>query len=219
MTKKISIKIFIGLFLLIAAVALFATPQFSSAIELGQASVIASRCNLYTNADFESEKVTILDSEQQPVLITLKLNDVVTVNEVSGNFAHVTTAKQINGWIYKYYLSQNAERNIYPVFNGTITNDTVIYDTDKQSTGILATKGSRIYLYQGFDKSSEYTAVQIALEDSSLFTGFIPTADIEPDGISKMLIVAITVIAAAVTIVLSLVFIRKKQKKKKEKKA
>lgn len=203
--------------MLIVLFATIATPQFSSALELGQASIIASRCNLYSQADFSSDKVTVLDSEEQPVLITLRLNDTVVVNEISGDFAYVSTNKNVDGWIYKYYLSQNTERDVYPVFNGTITKDTVIYDVDKQSTSILATQGTRIYLYEGFDKGSEYTAIQIALEDSSLFTGYISTADIEPDGISKMLIVAITVIAAAVTIVLSLVFIRKKKKKKKEK--
>lgn len=218
MTRKITANIFIALCLLILSFASFTTPYCISALELGQASVIASHCNLYSQANFEGEKVTILDSEEQPVLITLKLNDAVTVNEISGDFAHVTTQKNIDGWIYKYYLSQNAERDLYPVFNGTITKDTVIHDIDKQSTGMLATKGTRIYLYQGFDKNQDYTAVQIALADSSLYTGYISTNDISPDGISKMLIVAITVIVAAVTIVLSLVFIRKKKKNKQEKK-
>ncbi|MBQ8444715.1 MAG: hypothetical protein IJX25_05130, partial [Clostridia bacterium] len=92
-----------------------------------------------------------------------------------------------------------------------------IYDIDMTSTGQLVKAGSRIYIYDGFDKNNKLTAVQVVLEDTSLYVGYIATADVEPDGVSKMLIVAITVIIAAVTIVLSLVFIKKKKKKKEKK--
>ncbi|MBO5394294.1 MAG: SH3 domain-containing protein [Clostridia bacterium] len=217
MTKKLFSKLFIGLCLLFTLVGSFAAPKLSSALELGHAFVIASRCNLYQEAKFDSDKVTVLDEEEQPVLITLKLNDTVTVNDTQDDFAFVTTEKGAQGWVYKFYLSQNTSPDIYPVFNGSVRKDTVIYDIDKNSTGELALAGSRVYLYEGYDKKSEYTAVQIALADSSLFTGYISTADIEPDGVSKMLIVAITIIAAAATIILSLVFIKKKRKKKEKK--
>lgn len=56
-------------------------------------------------------------------------------------------------------------------------------------------------------------AVQIVLEDGSLYNGYMLKADIEPDGISATLIVGITIIVAVATIILSLLFIKKKKKK------
>ncbi|MBQ8792703.1 MAG: SH3 domain-containing protein [Clostridia bacterium] len=218
MTKKICGKLMLMLCLAVLLVAGISTPQlYSHALSLGQASVIATKTSLYTSADFSSEKVTILDEDEQPVLITLKLNDSVEISQIQEDFAYVTTSKGYTGWMYKYYLSQNDAQDVYPVFNATIRTDTIIYDIDKTSTSQLALAGSRVYIYDGFDKNQEYTAVQVVLEDTSLYVGYIATADVEPDGVSKMLIVAITVIIAAVTIVLSLVFIKKKKKKKEKK--
>ena len=195
-----------------------ASHLISNAIETGQATIIATKTNLYSSADFSSEKVTILDEDEQPVLITLKFNDIVTINEIQEDFAYVKTEQGVDGWIYKYYLSQTPSQAVYPVFNATIRKDTIIYDIDKANSGNLAMAGTRVYIFNGYDKKEDLTQVQIVLEDTSLFVGYIATEDLEPDGVSKMLIVAITVIAAAVTIILSLLYIKKKIKKKKKRK-
>ena len=84
-----------------------------------------------------------------------------------------------------------------------------------KDTGLIAKKDTRIFIYSGFNEKKQYTPVQLVLEDGSLYNGYIKTADIKPDGISSLLIIGISIIAAAVTIILSLVFIQKKNKKKK----
>ena len=217
MTKKSFSKCLMLLCLAVLILAPFGTSQvFANALSNGQAFVIASKCNLYSFADFASQKVTVLDEDEQPVLITLKFNDSVTISSIEEDFAFVETSKGIQGWIYKYYLSQNDSQDVYPVFNATIRKDTIIYDVNKASTEKLALAGTRAYIYGGYNKKEEYTAVQIVLEDTSLYVGYISTADIEPDGVSKMLIVAITIITAAVTITLSLLFIKKKMRKKRK---
>ena len=63
------------------------------------------------------------------------------------------------------------------------------------------------------DSEEDFVAVQIVLEDGSLYNGYMLKADIEPDGISATLIVGITIIVAVATIILSLLFIKKKKKK------
>lgn len=207
--------------LLLFSIAFMLFPSLKAfAIENGSAQIIATKCNLYEDASFSSDKVYVEDDEENTVIITLRFGDQVQVQETQGDFAFVTTSKGVQGWVYKYYLSQTASQQIYPVFNGTIIKETLIYDIDGISTGFVATKGARVFLFEGFDSKSEKpTAIQIALEDGILFSGYVATDCVEPDGVSKTLIVAITIVAAATTIILSLVFIRKKVKKKKEKKA
>ena len=216
---KILNKKFIFSFLLLVPliISLF-TPSISSeAIEIGNATVIASKCSLYSEASFSSDKVSVLDELEQPIIITLKMGEEVVISEFQNDFAKVSVRENVEGWVYKYYLSQGSSQDVYPVFNGTVRKDTVIYDIDQQATEIIAKADSRIFIYQGFNDKKELTAVQLVLDDGSLYTGYIATSDIEPDGVSKLLIVAITIISAAVTIILSIVFIKKKKKKKEKK--
>ena len=209
-------KIFLSLLLIIPLILSLFIPSISAnAIESGGAYVIASKCNLYSEAKFDSEKVTTLDDLEQPVLITLKFGEEVIITEIQDDFAKVSV-RNVEGWVYKYYLSQSNSQDVYPVFNGTVRKDSVVYDVDKEPTEIIAKADSRIFIYKGFSKK-ELTAVQIVLDDGSLYTGYLTTADIEPDGVSKLLIVAITIIIAAVTIILSIIFIKKGRKKKDKK--
>ena len=199
---------------MIMTVASLALPNGSAfALELGQsATVIASRCNLYKNADFSSEKV-MTTTEQESVEYFLQHNDVVDVLEIENDFALVETTDEIEGWVYKYYLTQNSSQTVYPVFNATIRNDSVIYDMDLNESGFEVKKNQRVYVYKSYSEKENYTAVQVVLEDQSLYNGYVLTKNVNPDGISGLLISAISIIIAGVTIVLSIVFIKKKKKK------
>lgn len=194
----------------------FASPITSnaSALEAGQAAtVITSYCYVYETPSLESDKLskTEIDGSKTPIL--LKHNDIVTVESITGDFAKI---QEYEGYVYKYYLTQNKSQDIYPVFNATVRNSSIIFDMDLNDSGFVATKDTRVYIYQGFDDTKEYTAVQVVLEDSSLYHGYILTENIKPDGVSSLLIVAITIIMAAVTIITSIWFIRKKSKKKEK---
>ncbi|MBP3345238.1 MAG: hypothetical protein J6K97_03440 [Clostridia bacterium] len=219
-SKKSVFVIIAMLFSMMLSLFSFSQPS-SNALSTGQASVIASKCNLYNDADFESGKVIVLDEDEQPVIITLRLNDTVTINEIQGDWANVTTSKNIDGWIYRFYLTQNSSQDVYPVFNGKVLKDSPIFDMDLKESGHAAKANQRIFIYKGIEEEKGhegYTAIQIVLEDGSLYSGYISTKSIEADGVSRLLIVAITIIVAAVTIILSIVFIRKKSKKKKNNK-
>ena len=169
---------------------------------------------MYTEADFNSDKIVIIEDEKT-LLVELWHGDEVKVESIGEKFALVTTNDNIEGYIYKYYLSNNASQSVYPVFNASLRKESVIYDIDQNPTDYIGEKGTRVYIYQGFDDDKEFTAVQIVLEDGSLYNGYVLTANVNPDGVSGLLIIAISIIVAGVTIILSLVFIKKKKDKKK----
>lgn len=188
----------------------------SSAIEIGQeAKVIASRCEVYESADFESDKVTILVGEQNEIYY-LWHGDVVDVLLEEGDFIKIKTESDIEGYVYKYYLTQNTSQVVYPVFNGTIRNDdVVVYDLDFQPSAYSLSKGERVFIYKGYSEKEGFTSVQVVLQDQTLYNGYVLTKDVKPDGISGLLIAGISVISAGVTVTLSIVFIKKKKNKKK----
>ena len=176
-----------------------------------QCYVTASSCYLYTEASFSAEKVLI---DESPVV--LKHKDVVVVQSEENDFCLVTLAgSETEGYVYKFYITNNSSQSVYPVFNATIRNETHIYDLDKNQTEYIAVKNQRVYIYEGFNDKKEYTAVQIVLPDGSLFNGYVKTKDLNPDGVSSTLIIAISAISAIVTVVLALVFIKKPKRRKK----
>lgn len=196
----------IPIFIIIIAMLLCATPLFYSSalsfdLTIGKAYVITSRCDIYESADFASEKLEI----------SLKHGEQVEIQNFEGDFAHISYNDDTEGYVYKFYLSQNESQDVYPITNAKLRRDTKIYDLNLQESGFVAKKNSRIYIYGGFDNKKEYTAVQVVLEDGKLFNGYIKTEDINPDGVSGLLIAGITIIVASVTIILSLIFIKKKK--------
>ena len=213
--KKINIFLSF-VFALVLSLGIFDFSNFwtNALSETGEAKVIVSRSYLYTSDNFSSEKVSFTQDEST-ILVVLEHGDSVTIKFFSGDFAYVSTEDEKEGYIYKYYISDNISQSVYPVFNASIRKDSTIFDIDKNATQYTAKKGSRVYIYKGFNDKEEYTAVQIVLEDESLYNGYILTEDINPDGVSGLLIIAISVIIATVTIILSLIFMKKKKKKDK----
>lgn len=191
----------------------FSPAQYSDALtEGGKAKVIVSRCYLHTADSLSSEKVTYAQGEDT-ILVVLEYGDIVNIESVTGEFAFVTTADEKEGYIYKYYITENTSQAVYPVFNASVRKDTIIYDINKNATEYTAKKGTRVYIYKGFDDKEKYTAIQIVLDDENVYNGYILTEDVDPDGISGVLIIAISIIVAGVTIILSLVYIKKKKSK------
>ena len=173
-------------------------------------TIISSYSYLYEDASFTSEKIKNGEND-----LILYHGQNVEVIEESGDFLLVNVILnqiEYEGYIYKYYVTKNNSQVVYPVFNGMVkTDNAIIYDIELNPTQYTATKNQKIYIYGAFD--DDYTAIQIVLQDGSLYNGYIKTSDIYADGVSSLLIVGITIIIACVTIILSLVFIKKRKKK------
>ena len=177
------------------------------------AQIIVNACYLFTAPSFESEKVLDLSNEK----IILKQNDSVLVLEESGDFALVQIDNTIRGYVYKYYLSYGENIDVYPTFNATIRHDdTRVFNLDYSQSNILDS-GTRVFIYGGYDDRNEYTAIQFVDGNGTLIHGFVQTSNINPDGVSSLLIVGISIIVACVTIILSIIFIKKSRSNKKSK--
>lgn len=171
-------------------------------------TINANSCYLYQEPSFESEKVYV-DEE----VFVLSHGDNLTLIEEKENFALVQTVDNVIGYVYKFYLSYPDDYQIYPTFNAYIrNNNSTIYNLEKEKTTYTANAGDKVFLFEGFNADDEFTAIQIVLDDGSLYNGYMLTKDISPNGISASLIVGITIICAVATIILSLVFIKKKKK-------
>lgn len=174
--------------------------------------ITASSCYVYEDASFDSQKL-----EQDENVIILAHGDKVTFKSQSGNFCLVKiNSSDVEGYVYKYYLASNDSITYYPVFNASIREDSVVYDLEHNPTDLTVKKNQRVYLYEGFS-GKEYTNIQFVTEDGTLYNGCVLTEKVKPDGVNRLLIVAIPLIAAIVTVVLSVVFIQKKKKRKKAK--
>ena len=176
------------------------------------ATVLASKCPLYASADFTSEIVVYQDNDYY-----LVQNQQVEVLSEEGDFILVKTQDEVEGYVYKYYLTQNSSLQTYPVFNCSVRENCLIYDLEKNPTTYVAEKDARVFIFNGFDKiEGGYTEVQVVLQDGSLYSGLIKSESLKPDGINRNAIIAIPVILAGITVILSIVFISKKKKKSKK---
>lgn len=188
--------------------------SISSFVPMQESKIIASCCYLYSQPSFESEK--IYDDNGQAVVLNLG-DKIEIIQDDGGDFVLAKEAEH-EGYIYRYYISATGEQLVYPSFNGTLRKESVLFDNNLVQTAITLKEGERLFLYDGYDDKREYTPVQVVLEDGSLYNGLILTSNIKPDGISSLLIIGITIIAASVTIILSLIFIKKSKDKKKKQK-
>lgn len=174
------------------------------------AIVLASRCPLYSAPNFTSAIVQYEDAD-----FYLSRNDQVEIIQTEGEFVLVKANETTQGYIYKYYLTQNSSQITYPVFNATMRENSPIYDLEKTSVDI-AEKGKRVFIFNGFDNvDGGFTEIQIVLENGELYSGLVKSSSLKPDGINRNAIIAIPIILAGITVVLSIVFLGRKKKKKK----
>ena len=174
-------------------------------------TVVADYCYVYETAAFDSP----LLQDEKPVKFTHGQKLSVLEDKPSLDFIKVEVeGAESGGYVYRYYVTySDVTQEIYPVFNGKIVNDNVkLYDLDKKETSLVAKKGQKVYLYNGYNGKEEFNAIAIKLDDGSLFYGYVKTADVEPYGVNAGLITGIVVIASCLTIIFLLLFMKKKKR-------
>lgn len=177
-----------------------------------EAVVLASKCPLYSTANFSSAIVKYDENDYY-----LTQNQKVEVISTDGDFVFVKTEEEVEGYVYKYYLTQNKSQEVYPVFNCSVRANALIYTLDKSPTTYVAKESSRVFIFNGFDKvEGGFTEVQVVLEDGSLYSGLIKSSDLKPDGVNRNAIIALPIILAGITVILSIVLIGRKKKKPKK---
>ncbi len=179
--------------------------------------VVASQCFLFEEKSFDNP---IKNNSQENLII--KHGEKLKVLEgEQESFIKVeyTEEKTYQGFVYARYVTyNNLSQEVYPVFNASvIENDVEVYNLDGSLAEIILNKGKELYLYEGYTKKTEFTAVCFVDEDGSLFYGKIRTKQLAPYGINAGVITGIVVAISCVTIILLLIFMKKTKKQKRVK--
>jgi len=173
-------------------------------------SIVTNYAYMYQDSSFTSNKYEF----------KIKKNDTVTlVNEEEQNGFYLVNYhfnnENYEGYIYKECLSKlTNSQEVLLSYNAKTSARTMLYSiSDKSETDIYIDEATELYLYEGFDRKSEYTAVKFSY-DGEIMLGYIKTADISPYGVSNILIISITAIIACVGVILILLGINKKKLRK-----
>ena len=181
-----------------------------------QARIVATECYIYEEANFDKP---LLDNEENRII--LKYGDSVTllsVGQESEKFVYVAFGG-LQGYVFKYYVNTAlTDQEVYPVFNAKVAAaKAIVYDAPNEDvkTGVEITKGTELYLYEGYKKNQDFTAVGFIDSEGRMYYGYLRTADLEPYGINASIITGIVVAVSCVTIILLLIFMKKVKKPKK----
>ncbi len=172
-------------------------------------SVVTDYAYLYQTASFSSVKEEFIIEHGENVI----LENETPVNDfyyISYTYENV----EYKGYIYKECLAElEKEQELVLTYNAKTNVKTKVYSINDKSKEIMTiSEGKELYLFQGFDKKSEFTAVKFSY-NGEIVLGYVKTEDISPYGVSGTLIVAITAIFACVGVIMILLGISKKKKK------
>ncbi len=169
-------------------------------------SVVTDYTYMYKESSFTSarEEFKIEHGGKVQLEIETPENDFYFV---SYSFENV----EYKGYVYKECLvSLESEQEVVLTYNAKTSAKTDVYSMDKNQVICTVGEGKELYLYEGFDSKSEYTAVKFSY-NGEIMLGYIKTIDISPYGISSTLIIAITAIIACVGVIMILLGINKKK--------
>lgn len=190
--------------------------------------VVANTAYVYQSPSLSANKIALFKNRDKVVLEMLdgspetsqadgykfyKLKESITRENESYSYIladlvvkereQITSIPNFNG-------KTNAKCNVYFAKE---TENGVVYEKDEE---MVLSKGTAIFLYQGFNKKSEYNAVSF-LKDNTIYYGYLQTKNISPNGVNPVIITCIFLIIAVLGIVFAWVFISKKKVKLKRK--
>ncbi len=188
--------------------------------------VTANSAVIYAQPNFTSEKLGILAHNDE---VNLEMSDGAPVEYLSSPNADEIQANEyiffklaemdVNGYIFSDLLTpKNSIITAIPSFNGQTNDSCNVFfaeDLEMIDSGITLTQGERIFLYEGFDKNLEYTAIAFVHENEVLY-GFIETNFVSPDGINPIIITCIVIILAVLGIIFAWLFMKRKKIKLKK---
>ena len=177
-----------------------------------QVMVVQNSTNLYSSTDFNSVVLctiphkTILDSHGT-------VNNEYTFYKVTYN--------NFTGFVYANHCMdmELASPTEFLDYNGKIKSESanVYYKVNESFSkfeNITLIKDTEIRILDGYDIDKEYTLVSFIYENAN-FTYYIKTTDITPYGVSRTLIVAISIIITCISLILLLFGSSFKKLKKK----
>lgn len=167
-------------------------------------SVVTNYAYIYKEASFTSEKM----------VYTLDKGETVTLlNETLENNFYKVRYKADEGYIYKECVAVVGEdQAVILTYNAKTNAKTKVYSLSSQEELFTIEENTELYLYEGYHRNSEYTAVKFS-HDGQVVLGYIKTIDISPYGVSNVLIISVSAIIACVGVIMILLGINKKKMK------
>ena len=177
---------------------------------------LANYCYLYEEASFSSSKIEKIYHKDILLLEDPQREYLDNKGKVFYKVLSVNNSEK-TGYIFSDFVVENYQNiEIFPEFNASLKNDTPLFEVDGESfveTSTTLKKGTRVYLYEGFDNDADgYNAVAIK-NGSELLYGYVKKSDVAPDGINPAIIYAITIALAIIGIIMALLFMKNKKKK------
>ncbi len=190
--------------------------------------VSANSAALFSQPDLTSEKLATL-SHKDEVLLEVSGGKIAVYSGTSGyNFYKLqkqysnSEGTLVDAYILCDLVTPKTEIIVsIPNFNAQTNANCEVYlkeSAEYVESGTTLEKGTRIFLYEGYDSSNEYTAISYVLDGNVLY-GYLKTENISPDGLNPLIIVCLTIILALLGIIFAWLFIKRRKVKLKQQKA
>ena len=199
---------------------LFCFPMhFVSAQEDSENYVLtANSATIFELPDFSSSKLHVLNNKD---IVSVKCEDNSPVEYGTEIIFYKVNLGNVSGYVVAELLVKQVDViSSIPNFNASTNSDCLVHfleDTTMKQSEILLNKGQRIFLYEGFDSKSEYTAICF-VKNNQVIYGYLKTDAVSPDGINPTLIVCVLVIIAVIGIIFAWVFMKNNKTRIKQKK-
>ena len=208
-------KFLIALFLLLC---LIVSPTFVARADVGTRTFVvsANAAVVFETADLTSEKLETLN---YGTLVEVATEDgSAKVFENSSYKFYFVTHNETSGYVIMDLLTPQGQTiTAIPNFNGKTNAACPVYRLEGENyveTGISLEKKQKIFLYEGYNRKKEFTAISFVYENEVMY-GYIKTSAVDPNGINPIIITCICLIAAILGITFAWMFIKGKKKKKK----
>lgn len=213
-------RIVFAFLLMFACLAIFAPTSVCNAqVQEDTFVVTANVAVVYAAPDFSSAKIATL-SHNSTIKLEMGENGATLFAHDGFNFNKTQTKFQFEesevvGFVLADLLTPQSDMlQSIPNFNAkTNASCKVLFKEENQfvESDILLEKGEKLFLYEGFDSKSEFTAISF-LKDNQVRFGFLQTKYIKPNGINPLLITCGIVVLAVLGIVFAWLFMRGKNK-------
>ena len=171
--------------------------------------VLADTTCIFEEASYSSSQLAELEYGDQLTLLE---------EEITNGFYHVEFVENemaIQGYVPADIVGEKPdEQDVIIGYNASLLQDAEVLSLTDDKPICTLKKGTRVFLYEGYDKSLDTLSIKFYHEGKVLL-GKVSTDAVKPDGVNPGLIVAIMAIVAIVTIIIILFGITKKKRHKK----
>lgn len=204
-------KFCILLFVLFAFLSISDPEIVYAETDLNSYVVVANSAIVYQNANFSSQKIKTL---QQKTEIKLELENSSPKKYQNDDFVFFKIVD--DGFILSSLVAKKTDTiNATPVFNGKTNTECFVFSMQNEKlegTNIILFKNQEIFMYEGYNSKSEYTAISFVYDNEVMY-GYIKTENIAPNGINPVIISVFSLVVAILGVILSWIFIKGKKTK------